>query len=44
MQEFDLGPNGAMIYCMNYLQENLDWLLERLEPLKGTLYPSIDTV
>lgn len=31
MDEFDLGPNGALIYCMEYLEENMDWLLEMLE-------------
>ena len=26
-EEFSLGPNGALLYCMEYLQENLDgWL------------------
>ena len=25
-----LGPNGALIYCMEYLEKNVDWLLERL--------------
>lgn len=34
-EEFDLGPNGAMIYCMDYLESNVDWLEEKLEGLKG---------
>ncbi|CAO3664421.1 unnamed protein product [Umbelopsis vinacea] len=34
MEEFQLGPNGGMMYCMEYLEKNLDWLLEKLKPLK----------
>ena len=31
-EEFSLGPNGALLYCMEYLQENLDgWLFTALE-------------
>jgi GTPase SAR1 family protein len=26
----NLGPNGALIYCMEYLLKNLDWLEEQL--------------
>ena len=22
-----LGPNGAMIYCMQFLEQNIDWLV-----------------
>lgn len=32
METLDLGPNGAMIYCMDYLEKNLDWLVEQLRP------------
>lgn len=34
MNEFDLGPNGALMYCMEYLEENFDWFLERLKALE----------
>ncbi|SMN22781.1 similar to Saccharomyces cerevisiae YLR243W GPN3 Putative protein of unknown function [Maudiozyma saulgeensis] len=30
MEEMDLGPNGALIYCFEYLLQNLDWLDEEL--------------
>ncbi|KAG2483316.1 hypothetical protein HYH03_017817 [Edaphochlamys debaryana] len=33
MAELKLGPNGGLLYCMDYLAKNLDWLQERLEPL-----------
>ena len=35
MQELDLGPNGAMLYCLEYLELNLDWLESRLGALEG---------
>ncbi|XP_008802322.1 GPN-loop GTPase 3 [Phoenix dactylifera] len=32
MEELGLGPNGALIYCMEHLEENLDdWLADELE-------------
>ena len=27
MDELDLGPNGGLMYCMEYLEDNLDDLL-----------------
>lgn len=30
MEMMDFGPNGALVYCMEYLLENLEWLEERL--------------
>ena len=33
MAEHGLGPNGAMLYCAEYLEANLDWLVERLDVL-----------
>ncbi|PWN52449.1 hypothetical protein IE53DRAFT_326640 [Violaceomyces palustris] len=30
MEEYELGPNAAMIYCVEYLEKNLDWLMQRL--------------
>ncbi|ORY51432.1 hypothetical protein BCR33DRAFT_694289 [Rhizoclosmatium globosum] len=34
MTEYNLGPNGGLIYCMEYLEKNMDWLLGRLEDVK----------
>lgn len=31
MNHFNLGPNGALMYCMEYLESNFDWLLEQLK-------------
>ncbi|CCH62603.1 hypothetical protein TBLA_0H03220 [Henningerozyma blattae CBS 6284] len=30
MEELDLGPNGALVYCFEYLMKNLDWLDEEI--------------
>jgi GTPase SAR1 family protein len=30
MSEMNLGPNGGLIYCFEYLMENLDWLSDQL--------------
>lgn len=34
MSEFQLGPNGGMLYCLEYLEQNVDWLLERVHQLR----------
>ncbi|KAG8931378.1 hypothetical protein FRC02_002812 [Tulasnella sp. 418] len=31
MDELGLGPNGGMLYCMEYLEQNFDWLEGRLK-------------
>lgn len=31
MKHLKLGPNGALMYCMEYLEENFDWLLSQLK-------------
>ncbi|KAK0633460.1 GPN-loop GTPase [Immersiella caudata] len=33
MEEMKLGPNGGLIYCFEFLMENLDWLTEGLDSL-----------
>jgi hypothetical protein len=34
MTHLSLGPNGGLVYCMEYLEKNLDWLRQKLQPLK----------
>ncbi|PVV01231.1 hypothetical protein BB560_004360 [Smittium megazygosporum] len=34
--EFKLGPNGAMMYCMEYLEKNISWLIEELKTYKDS--------
>lgn len=31
MEEFGYGPNGGLVYCMEYLFQNSDWLKNELE-------------
>jgi len=33
METHKLGPNGGLVYCMEYLQANLDWLEDQLTAL-----------
>ena len=33
MERMQLGPNGGTLFCLEYLEKNIDWLLERLAPL-----------
>lgn len=41
MDHFKLGPNGALMYCLEYLEKNLDWMERQLQTSvteKGTTY------
>ena len=29
----NLGPNGSLMFCIEYIENNLDWLIKRLENL-----------
>lgn len=42
MEELGLGPNGALLYCMEYLLENLDWLHSELEQFGDDDYLLLD--
>eukprot|EP00252_Welwitschia_mirabilis_P000076 TRINITY_DN10049_c0_g2_i1.p1 TRINITY_DN10049_c0_g2~~TRINITY_DN10049_c0_g2_i1.p1 ORF type:complete len:280 (-),score=61.53 TRINITY_DN10049_c0_g2_i1:251-1090(-) len=43
MEELSLGPNGALVYCMEYLEENLgNWLAEQLEDFADDDYLVFD--
>ncbi|KAH0553400.1 hypothetical protein GP486_006528 [Trichoglossum hirsutum] len=33
MEDIGLGPNGGLVYCFEFLLENLDFLTEALDPL-----------
>ncbi|KAL2003939.1 hypothetical protein VTN02DRAFT_1458 [Thermoascus thermophilus] len=33
MEELGLGPNGGLIYCFEFLMQNLDFLTQALDPL-----------
>jgi hypothetical protein len=34
MEEHKLGPNGGLLYCMEYLLKNIEWLEEQIKELK----------
>ena len=42
MQTHRLDPNGGMLYCMEYLEANFDWLEERLKELGPEAYVLFD--
>lgn len=42
MEEHHLGPNGAMLYAIEYLDANFDWLDERLKELGPEAYVVFD--
>ncbi|CAH2059946.1 unnamed protein product [Thlaspi arvense] len=37
-----LGPNGGLVYCMEYLEKNIDWLEAKLKPLVKDHYILFD--
>ena len=41
MDNLKLGPNGGLMYCMEYLEQNSDWLKIKLKDIAGT-YVLID--
>lgn len=42
MDEYGLGPNGGMLYCMEYLEANYDWLEGKLKELGKDAYVLFD--
>lgn len=38
MAEQELGPNGALLYCFEVLEQRIDWLLEKLAPFAENSY------
>lgn len=36
MEEHNLGPNGGVLYCKQYLEANFDWLEEGLKELTSS--------
>ena len=37
-----LGPNGALVYCMEILDKNLDWLTQQIDKLEDNCYLLFD--
>ena len=42
MDELSLGPNGGLVYAMQFLMKNLDWLKDKLDQLPNNNYLMID--
>ncbi|XP_028836869.1 GPN-loop GTPase 2 [Denticeps clupeoides] len=38
MEGLKLGPNGGLIYCMEYLESNLDWLEAKLRQYQSSYF------
>ncbi|KAI8906426.1 GPN-loop GTPase [Gorgonomyces haynaldii] len=38
METLGLGPNGGLIYCIEYLEANFDWLLDQLKQHKDKYF------
>ena len=38
MARLKLGPNGALMYCMEFLQENVAWLVDQLAKHKNAYF------
>mmetsp|Transcript_8927 Transcript_8927/g.22698 ORF Transcript_8927/g.22698 Transcript_8927/m.22698 type:complete len:364 (+) Transcript_8927:73-1164(+) len=36
MEELEFGPNGALVFCMEHLVENLQWLEDGLDEIGGS--------
>lgn len=36
MTEYQFGPNGALVYCMEFLEQNFDWLLKKLHLIENS--------
>lgn len=34
MENYQFGPNGALVYCMEFLEANVDWLIKKVLTLK----------
>jgi len=42
MDEHGLGPNGGMLFCLEHLEANFDWLEQRLLELGDDAYVLFD--
>ncbi|KAJ1560543.1 GPN-loop GTPase 2 [Nowakowskiella sp. JEL0078] len=43
-ESLSLGPNGSLMYCLEYLEQNLDWFLEKLDTLKGCFHNDLTVI
>lgn len=38
MDQYELGPNGALLFCMESLLQEIDWLIDRIKALPCKYY------
>lgn len=38
MDQHNLGPNGALVYCIEYLEKNIDWLMSQIKGEHSTTF------
>lgn len=38
MENLQLGPNGALIYCMEFLEKNINWLLTQVSAMSDRYF------
>lgn len=43
MEELNYGPNGGLIFCMQYLLDNIEWLHDKLSQLPQSQYILFDS-
>lgn len=36
MEKYSLGPNGGLVYCMEYLFDHIDWLEEKISNIAAS--------
>eukprot|EP01095_Lingulamoeba_sp_RSL-Kostka_P016569 TRINITY_DN814_c1_g3_i1.p1 TRINITY_DN814_c1_g3~~TRINITY_DN814_c1_g3_i1.p1 ORF type:complete len:394 (-),score=117.97 TRINITY_DN814_c1_g3_i1:9-1190(-) len=37
MEKYKLGPNGGLMYCIEYLEKNIDWLFDKMEEFEDKI-------
>ncbi len=42
VKELNLGPNGGLVYCIEYLEKNVGWLVGKLSSLPEDNYVLFD--
>lgn len=41
MEQEELGPNGGVLYALEELEHNIEWMEQRLMDIKGNLVPRL---
>eukprot|EP00049_Salpingoeca_infusionum_P001143 m.45558 g.45558 ORF g.45558 m.45558 type:complete len:322 (+) comp10887_c0_seq1:1115-2080(+) len=38
MERLELGPNGALVFCMEFIESNMEWLKEKMDVTEGAYF------